>query len=161
MAYSHAWSVGAGCWQEDSIPFVWTSPYSFLSVLMARRLSFPRESHPREKGGCHNALYDLSYVKSHAISPSHSICYEKVTRSSSIQKEKNPFLLFEGGEVWEYKRICRCIFKCSMVARFKLAPQWSSPHNIHTLVYFCPILYHSCSLWPMVYGEVVVCHFWY
>lgn len=101
MAYSHGWPVGADCWQEDATPLVWTSPYSCLSVLTACRLSFPRKSDPKEKDGCHKAFHDLDYVKSHAINPPHFICYKKVTRSSSIQKEKNPFLLFEGGNAKE------------------------------------------------------------
>ena len=92
MAVHLALDVG----KRTPVPLVWTSPYSFLSVLTARRLSFLRERNPGEKGGCHNPFYDLGYVKSHAISPPHSICYKKVTRSSSIQKEKNPFLLFQG-----------------------------------------------------------------
>lgn len=89
--------------------------------------------------------------------PPYSVCYKKVAKSSSYSKERKGVSTF-----WreECRRIYGYILKLPVVASLKMATQWSLPPDIHTFVYFPPILYHICCAWPVAYGEVMVCHFW-
>lgn len=57
-SYSHAWQVGAGCWEEAA------SPWDCLSILTTW-LAFSGASNPREHDRSCSALYDLALEYAH------------------------------------------------------------------------------------------------